>query len=145
LCTFVAAGQQNDQLTSLILEIHPITGAVIDPQLRDAFSDWFDISRIARRKSFDPDQDPRSCTDVSKAVEPLDENICFANLNHGEIVAKRLRFVNIELVLGASKGIENFGKQSICIFTHRKTESFEPALKIAQYGKSPRSKDKGFA
>jgi hypothetical protein len=54
LGSLVSASQQNDQFSPSLLEIHPVTGAVVDSQLRDTCANRFDISGVSSDEPFDP-------------------------------------------------------------------------------------------
>ena len=49
LGAFVTACQQNHHFLSVSLEIHPVTGSVIDPQFEDSLANRFDIAGVNRR------------------------------------------------------------------------------------------------
>lgn len=94
LGALVPTGQQNDQLSPSLLEIHPITGAVVDSQLRDTFTNGLDISWVSGSEPFDPCLDARSRLKVAQVVEPLSEEAGFANFNQEATVAAWLHIVN---------------------------------------------------
>jgi hypothetical protein len=94
LGTLVTTRQKNNQLAPSLLEIHPVTGTVIDSQLRDSFANGFDIPGISSSKPFNPCQDTGSSLDVTQVVKPPSEEDGFANFNHGLTVSAWLRFVN---------------------------------------------------
>jgi len=71
LRALVSGCQKNNHLSPSPLEVHPVTGAVMDSQLRNTFAHWLNISGISQRESFDPGLDTRSCLNVSQAVKPL--------------------------------------------------------------------------
>lgn len=93
LGAFVAARQKNDELAPALLEIHPITGAVVDPQFRDAFADWLDVAGVSSGEPFDSCLDSRSRLDVAQAIEPQCEDLGLANFDHVKNVALRLQVV----------------------------------------------------
>jgi hypothetical protein len=68
LSGLIPASQQDDQLSSVLLEIHPISRAISDSQLRDTFTHWFDIPWVSCRQTFDPDLDSGSGLKVAKVV-----------------------------------------------------------------------------
>ena len=94
LGSLVPTSQQNNQLSPLLLEIHPVTGTVVDSQLRDTFANRLDISGVPSRKPFDPCLDARSRLKVAQGIQPLSEKVSLANFNHEATVAARLRLVN---------------------------------------------------
>jgi hypothetical protein len=65
LGAFVTTSQQNNQLTSLLFEIHPITGALVDPQLRNAFTHRLYIPRISRCQALDSCEHSRPCLNIA--------------------------------------------------------------------------------
>lgn len=60
LCRLVAAAKQDNDTLSALHEIHPTTGAVINPQFRDAFAHRLGIAKITRFNSSEPNVDARS-------------------------------------------------------------------------------------
>jgi hypothetical protein len=78
---FVPASQKNDQRSPPLLEIHPVTGAVVDAQLRNAFAHWLNISRVPKREAFNPRLNARPRPKVAQAIEPLSEHFSFSNFN----------------------------------------------------------------
>jgi hypothetical protein len=50
LGTLVSARQKNNQLSPPLLEIHPITGTIIDSQLRDTFANRLNITGVSGSK-----------------------------------------------------------------------------------------------
>jgi len=99
LGALVTAGQQNDQLSPSLFEIHPVTGAIVDSQFRDTFTNGFNISGVSSSKSLDPCLDARSRLQVMQAVEPLSEVSGFANFNHTTTVVARLQIVNVHMAV----------------------------------------------
>lgn len=95
LATLVATGQQDDQLSPPLLEIHPVTGTVVDPQLRDTFANRLDVPGVSGSEPFNPCLDARSRLKVTQGVEPLSEEVSFANFYQEGTVAMRLHIVNI--------------------------------------------------
>ena len=98
---FVSTGQQDNQLSPTLPEIHPITGAVVDPQLRDTLTNRLNISGISGGEPSDPCLDTRSPLEVAQVVEPLREECGFADFDYETAVAARLRVVNA--IRGAPK------------------------------------------
>lgn len=94
LGAFVTTCQQNNQFSSALPEIHPVTGSVIDPQLRYAFANGFDIAGVAGGEPFDPCLDARPGLKIAQAVEPLHEQLGFADFNQAATVAVWLHVVN---------------------------------------------------
>ncbi len=75
LGALITASQQDDQLLPPPLEIHPVTGAIVDSQFRHTFPDWLDIARVSGSKALDPGLNARSGLDVAQAVEPLSKYV----------------------------------------------------------------------
>jgi hypothetical protein len=71
LRALVSTSQKDDQFSSELLEIHAVTRAILNPQLRDAFTDWFDIPWVSRCQAFDPDLDSRPGLKVTQVVKPV--------------------------------------------------------------------------
>ena len=118
LGSLVSTSQQNNQLLPSLLEIHPVTGTIVDSQLRDTFANRFDISWVSSGKPFDPCLNARSRLEVAQVVKPLNEENGFADFNHGATVAPWLHIVNairgvlrcptFELARAASGPVEPF-------------------------------------
>jgi hypothetical protein len=98
LSAFVSSGQENNQLTPTLLEIHPITGTVINSKFGDTLADRLNITGISSGKTFNPDLDTRSRLEVTKRIKPMVEKISFSNFNHKITVALWLHIVNNEFV-----------------------------------------------
>lgn len=76
----VTTGQQNDQLLPALLEINPVTRAVVDAQFRNPIANRLNVTGVSRRQPFDPRLHTRSCLEVTQVVEPLREKKGFADL-----------------------------------------------------------------
>jgi hypothetical protein len=50
---FLAAGQQDHELLSLLLVIHPTSRAVINSHLRNPFADGLNVARVSGRQTLD--------------------------------------------------------------------------------------------
>jgi hypothetical protein len=83
LGALITARQENDDLPPALLEIDPVTGALVDPQLRHTFADGLDIAGVPGGETFDPGLDTRPGLDIAQAVQPLGEGIGFAHFHHG--------------------------------------------------------------
>ena len=94
LGAFFTTRQEDDQLPPTLLEIHPITGAVVNPQFRHAFADRFNVAWIVGGEALDSGLDTRSCLNVAQDVKPLGKYIGLAGFNHGTNVAVRPHNVN---------------------------------------------------
>jgi hypothetical protein len=104
LSSLIASGQENNQLKPALLEIHPITGTEIDPQLGDSLANRLNITGVSRSEPLNPDLDTRSRLNVAEFIQPIDEEISFSYFDHGMTVATGLHIVNGELV---TKGVVN--------------------------------------
>ncbi len=91
----VPTGQQNDQFLPSLLEIHPITRAIVDPQFRNTITNRLNIAGVSCGKSFDPCLNTCSCPEVTQVVEPLCEEKGFADFNHKVNVVAWLHSVNV--------------------------------------------------
>ena len=76
----------------LLLEIHPITGAIVDSQLRYTFANRFNITWVSSGKSPNPDLDTSSRLNVAQGIYPLCKKVCFSNFDHGLTVAIWLQY-----------------------------------------------------
>ena len=93
LGSFVPPGQQNDNGVALLLEVHPVARSVVDPQLRNAFADGPDVSRVPGGQTLDPDQNAGPGARVPQAVQPLGVDLRLADLEHARNVVSRLHAV----------------------------------------------------
>ena len=93
LGALTTTGKENNQRSPPLLEIHPVTGTVVNPQLRNTFTNWFYITWVSRCQPFNSCLDARSSLDVPQVVEPLNEEVGFANFNHGVTVATGIHIV----------------------------------------------------
>jgi hypothetical protein len=87
LASFITTSQQNYHLASMLLVINPITGAVIDPQLRDSLTYGPYISRIPSCQAFNSRKNASSHIDVAQAIKPLNIDIRLADFDHESSVA----------------------------------------------------------
>lgn len=95
LGAFVTASQQDYHFLSSLYKIHPITGAVIDPQFRNAFTDWPDIPWISGRQPFYSYKNTCARLYVAQTIKPLGEGLRFTDFDHDRSVALRLHLVNV--------------------------------------------------
>lgn len=77
------------------LEIHAVTGPVVDTHFRDAFADWPHVTRIAAGQTFDSDLDSCPRVNITQSVEPLGEELCLVDFGRHWSVAARIQEVNI--------------------------------------------------
>lgn len=75
-------------------EINAITWTVVDSHFTNTFTYRLNVSCITRHKTFNSDEDAGLSLDVTQIIKPFGKPFCFANLNHGHIVATRLQVVN---------------------------------------------------
>ncbi len=78
-----------------LFEIHPVTGTLIDTQLRNTLTDRLNVARVAQAESFDPRLDARPRLQISQAIEPFGEEIGLADLDHLGTVAVWLHTVKV--------------------------------------------------
>jgi len=83
LSALVATSQENDDIASLLLEIHSMPWPVIYPQFANTFANCFDIPGVSHRKALDPDLDARSCANVSQVIQPFGKDLRLSDFNHG--------------------------------------------------------------
>jgi len=103
LSSFISSGQENNQLTPTLLEIHPITGTVIDPQLRDSLANRLNIAWIPNGEALNSDLDTSSRLNVTEFIKPMREEVSSSYFNHEMNVATGLRIVNGEFVTEAAQ------------------------------------------
>ncbi len=70
-------------------EIHPVAWPIIDPEFRNAFADWPNISKVAERNMPDADVDPDFRTLIFKRLKPLMIDVRFPNFDHLYILYPR--------------------------------------------------------
>ena len=98
----------------MLLEIHPVTGTMVDSQFRDPFTNWLDIARVSRSEPLDPDLNARSRLDIPQVVEPLRKEVSFADLNHDVSVALWLQNVNPIYILLHGGADRNLAVHDLC-------------------------------
>jgi len=74
--------------------MNPITGTVVDPQLRHTFTDRLNVTGIIGSEPLNPGLDTRSCQNIAQAIKPFGKGFGLADFNHGLNVAAWLRRVN---------------------------------------------------
>jgi hypothetical protein len=82
LCALVTSRQQNRHFAPVFLEIHPVTGAVIDPQFGDTLANGLDIPRVTCGEALNSDLNPGARTNVAQPIKPLSESLGLTNLKH---------------------------------------------------------------
>jgi hypothetical protein len=93
LGALVPASQKNDQFPAALLEIHPVTGAVVNSQLGNTFANRSNISGISGTEPFNPCLHTRPPSKITQSVKPPGEDCSLANLKHRDTVAGRLHIV----------------------------------------------------
>lgn len=91
---FVAPGQKNDYLAAPLLEIHPVTGTVINSQLGNTFANRLNIPRVSPGKPFEPCLDARPRSKITQAIQLSGEELGFAKFLRRNTVAEWLHIVN---------------------------------------------------
>ena len=69
----------------------PGDAGIVDPQLRHAGPNGFDVNRIATDEAFDPGLNLRLGPQITEIRKTLDEPLCQADFNHTTTVAAWLR------------------------------------------------------
>ena len=75
-------------------EIHAVAGPVVDSHFRDAFADRSHVTGIAEGQTFDSGLDSCPRVHVTQSVEPLGEDLGFANFDRHRSVATWIQEVN---------------------------------------------------
>lgn len=88
---FIAASQENHNLSTVFGEIDAISRPTIDTHFGDSFANSLHVAGISCRKPFDSCQDARPTFEIAKFVDPNCEDIGFANLEHKQDVADGLQ------------------------------------------------------
>lgn len=65
-CVLVSAREEDDQLASPLLEVHPISRPKMDSQFGDTFTYRLDVARVACRQSLDSGLNPCACPGVAQ-------------------------------------------------------------------------------
>jgi hypothetical protein len=78
----VAAAQQQDQLVAVLQVVDPVTGAVANPQLGDAFADRLDVTEVAAGEPVDADEHASGGTPILQFPEPAVEGGAADHLRH---------------------------------------------------------------
>jgi len=75
LAGLVAAAQQDDDRGAALLKVDPITGAVMNPQLADAFADGGDVAGQTLGQAQEPGGDERASPPVPEPPLPKSESL----------------------------------------------------------------------
>jgi len=79
---------------SSALEVHPVTRAIVDSQLRNTFADGLCIASVSGGQTLDPGLKLRARPNVPQCIQPLSKDIRFSNFDHWPSVASWLHLVN---------------------------------------------------
>ena len=90
----VATGQDHHKDCTTLHEVHPVTGSVVDPQLADAMTYWFDITEVSIGYSVQSRRDASLGPNVTQATKPSVEGGGFDQFEHGLSVNYGLHMVN---------------------------------------------------
>jgi hypothetical protein len=63
-------------------EIHPIAWSIIDPEFRNTFADWSNVSKVAERNAPDADVDPGFRAFIFKRLKPFMIEVRFPYFDH---------------------------------------------------------------
>lgn len=73
-------------MCSALLEIHPIAGSIVYPQLADSLPYRLHVAGMAISEPIQPGGDGRSCTQITKLLAPFEEGFSLLQLDHKELV-----------------------------------------------------------
>lgn len=73
LRAFVAAAEEHNQCPTLLAQIHPIAGPMVDAQFGHAFTDGLAIAQVSLSHAGQPGEYPRHSQFVIQAVQPFVE------------------------------------------------------------------------
>jgi len=82
LRSLASASQEDHELAAALLEVDAVAWAVIDSQLRNAFSHGLNIAGISEDEALDPHLDSGPGVDVSQTVQPRREYIRLEDTKH---------------------------------------------------------------
>src|SRR5438552_16661777 len=103
LSPFVAATEEDDDGFTAPDEIHPVTGTVVDPHLRDASANRPDVSGIAKREAADANRYAGARIAVSQPRKPFGKNRRSAGP-----LSFRLSLIKDRLSIVACRPIDSF-------------------------------------
>ena len=87
LGALVTTSEKNDQHRSSILEIYPVTRAIVNPQFRNSSPNGPDIAWIAADEALNAGLVERIRTEIPKTPEPTRELLYTADCNRTYFVA----------------------------------------------------------
>lgn len=67
-------------------EIHPLAWSIIDPEFRNTFADWPNVSKVAERKAPDTDVDPYFRAFIFKRLKPFMIDVRFSNFDYVNVI-----------------------------------------------------------
>ena len=70
-------------------EIHPVAWPIIDPEFRNAFADWPNISKVAEQNTPDTNVDPGFRALIFKRLKPFMIYVRFPNFDHLDVLYPR--------------------------------------------------------
>jgi hypothetical protein len=82
--------RKDDQGGSPLQVVDPVSGALVDPQLRHAGPNRLDVTRIGADEMLDPGLNPRSGFQITETLKLSGEPLCLADFNHPPTVASKL-------------------------------------------------------
>ena len=83
---FVSVSQENYQFLTALLEVHPVTGTVVDSQLRNTCAIRRNIARVSHCEPLDPRLNARVRLEVAQIVEPLIKEDGFVNFDRKAVL-----------------------------------------------------------
>jgi hypothetical protein len=86
LRSLIASTQEENKCLIVLRVIHPITGAVVDPQLAHAFSDPLPVAQESGLQAVEPRHDARPGRGIPESREPL---------SHGRLAVDILVLTNL--------------------------------------------------
>ena len=82
LGALVATRQHHHEHRAMLLEVHPITGSVVDPQLADAATYRLDVAKVSVGDAVESRRDPCPGANIAQAAEPGIERCGFDQFEH---------------------------------------------------------------
>ena len=84
LSPFVASSQQDDDIATLMLEVHTISRAIVDAKFTDTAANGLCVASEAERQSIHAHLNASSRLSITQAAQPLGEDRRLAQFNHFE-------------------------------------------------------------
>jgi DNA-binding XRE family transcriptional regulator len=98
-------------------EVDAVTGAVVNPHFRQAFTYRPNVARIAKTQPADARFNLRAALPIAEGNKPTIKNVGFDEFNHVTTVVVKQECVNPKKVLGRKIDVS-------CFFLVQKTEDF---------------------